>query len=137
MTERGCGGDPGIITESHTALPKGTKRCGKQGGTKEFIVNVLASTMGTIVIEEELENYAFKAVLFPPPVMASTTVYVLRTSQDGRVHTTSRLCLHRTFKAVNRELQFQLFSVFINSVMICRILSSEWEKNNMIKFIPG
>lgn len=40
-----------------------------------------------------------------------------------------------TLEADSHGFQYQLFSVFINSVMICRILSSEGMKNKCIKML--
>lgn len=76
-----------VITEAHTLqtrpCPKGTHGVGDRGGTKGFIVNVVANTPGRTVMKKELENYACKGCASPATsVVASTAVYVLKTSRD-------------------------------------------------------
>lgn len=94
---------------------------------KEFIVNVVANTLRTIIIKNELENYTFKVCAFFCHLYVMANTNILSTEiLNGMVHFhTIHDCIFiLIFKAVDHEFQFQLlFSVFINSVMICRILS--------------
>ena len=102
--------------------------------TKEFIVNVVANTLRIAIIKKKLENYTFKVCAFFHHLYIRTSTNILSTEiLNGMVH--FHIISWLSSKQLIMNCSFNYYSVFINSVMIWRILSSGWKKKKpMNKF---